>query len=241
MTHIVAGYPSMKECEHIALTMADSGVSFIEIQIPFSDPVADGPTIMAANQAALDNGTSVEECFALMNRIKKNTDIPVLFMTYFNIPFRYGLERFIKKAKSVGCYGLIIPDIPLDEENYDHYLRLCKKHGLHAIQVISPITPERRLKLIAKVATGFVYCVARTGTTGARNNISNELKKYLSRVKIHIKVPIAVGFGISNRQQVDLILKDANIAVIGSKIIDLYKNTRANKLRSLKNFIKKLV
>src|SRR3989304_5761671 len=98
-----------------------------------------------------------------MKRLKRRINVPLLFMSYFNIPFRYGLEKFCKRAGEFGCYGLIIPDIPIDEEKYDHYLKICEKYNLHAIQIVSPITPERRLKMISKVATGFVYCVARTG------------------------------------------------------------------------------
>jgi len=237
MTHIVAGYPTLKESELIAQTMIDTGVSFLEIQIPFSDPVADGPTIMAANQQALDNGTTPEDCFKLMQRLSKKTNIPLLFMSYYNILFRYGLDKFCKRAKLVGCYGLIVPDIPIDEEEYDHYLETCKKYGLHAIQVISPITPERRLKKIGQVASGFVYCVSRTGTTGISSKLNPKLNSYLKRVKKYVSVPIALGFGISNAKQVQAACEQADIAVVGTRIINLYNAAKGNKLTALRSFL----
>lgn len=227
MTHIVAGYPTLQESEEIALTMANSGASFIEIQIPFSDPVADGPTIAQANLEALQNGTTVEDSFQLMQRLKAQTAIPLLFMTYFNIPFAYGLEKFCKRAKEVGCYGLIIPDIPYDEESHDHYLALCKKYNLHAIQIVSPLTPPRRLKKIAKVASGFVYCVSRLGTTGAHQNLPPNLDEYIAKVRKHIKVPLALGFGISTSEQVRALTSKVDITVIGSKILNLYNEAPA--------------
>lgn len=226
MTHIVAGYPNLKKSQEIALQMAYSGVDFIEIQIPFSDPVADGPTIMKACEKALEGVTKVEDCFRLMARVNHFLEgkkvLPfLLFMTYFNILHSYGVEKFCKKAKQCGCYGLIVPDMPIDEEKYEGYLKNCKKYGLKAIQVISPLTPEDRLKKIAKVADGFVYCVSRYGITGASKNLNPKLSGYLKKVRKYIKLPLAVGFGISEKSHVDAVWKEAEIAVIGSKIIDL--------------------
>ncbi len=238
MTHVVAGYPSMDECEKIVLAMAESGVSFIEIQIPFSDPIADGPTIMKANEKALLNGVTSDDCFELIKRLKKKIKIPILIMTYFNIPFRYGLEKFCKKAREANVYGLIIPDIQIDEEKYDHYLSICKKHNLHVIQIISPITPEKRLIKIAKVASGFVYCVSSFGTTGERSEFYLELNSYLEKVKKYIKLPLALGFGISNKQQVLNALKYADIAVIGSKMINLYDSCKGDKIAEIRKFLK---
>jgi tryptophan synthase alpha chain len=240
MTHIVAGYPTLKKSEKIALAMHKAGVSFLEIQIPFSDPIADGPTIMKANEVALKNGMTTQKTFELIKKLKKEIKIPILIMTYFNIPFNYGLEKFCKEAKKVGVYGLIIPDIPIDEEKHEHYIKLCKKHGLHPIQVISPITPDTRLKAISKVASGFVYCVSTYGTTGVKNKLSPNLKNYLTKVKTHINLPLAVGFGISTKAQAKLANKKADIVVIGSKIIDLYNRTKTNKISTVENFLKSI-
>ena len=241
MTHVVAGYPNMKECEKIVIAMADSGVSFIEIQIPFSDPIADGPTIMHANEESLLNGPTPDDCFKLIQRLKKKISTPILIMTYFNIAFKYGLEKFCKKAKESQVYGLIIPDIQIDEEKYDNYLGLCKKSGLHAIQIISPITPDRRLKKISKAASGFVYCVSRLGTTGERNKLNPELSSYLNNVRKYIKLPLALGFGISNKEQVKAALKHADIAVIGSKIINLCNECKGDKTNVIKKFLKDIL
>ncbi len=221
MTHIVGGYPDMKSCEELVLEMDEAGVSFVEIQIPFSDPIADGPTIMQANQAALENRTTPEDCFQLMKALQKKVSTPLLFMTYYNIVHHYGVDEFCKRAAEAGAYGLIVPDIPLDEEPYDHFLEYCKKYQLHVIQVISPITPDRRLKKIAEVASGFVYCVARKGTTGVQTDVSDTLGDYLENVRKFISLPLAVGFGISSKEQVEQVLEHADIAVMGSKVIKL--------------------
>lgn len=162
-------------------------------------------------------------------------------MTYFNIPFCYGLEKFCKNAKEAGSYGCIIPDIPIDEEKYENYLSLCKKYDLHAIQVISPITPKRRLKKISKVASGFVYCVSTSGTTGERNELNPHLRSYLRSVKKYIQLPLALGFGISSKDQVRAALKYADIAVIGSKIINILNLHKKNKIKSIKKFLKNIL
>lgn len=229
MTHIVAGYPDMKTCEDLVISMANAAVSYIEIQIPFSDPIADGPTIMQANQDALDAGVTPEDCFQLMERLKEKVSTPLLFMTYFNVVHHYGVEAFCKRAQAAGAYGLIVPDMPLDEEAHEHYIELCKKYELHAIQVLSPLTPDRRLKKIAEAASGFVYCVARKGTTGAQSEMSISLGDYLNNVRKHISIPLAVGFGISSKEHVEEVLQYADIAVIGSKVINLLNEGQSNK------------
>jgi len=235
MTHIVAGYPTLAESEKIAHAMIEGGVNFLEIQIPFSDPVADGPTILQANQKALENGVTPDDCFALMQKLTAKTDTPILFMTYYNIVFAHGVERFCKRAKAAGCWGLIVPDMPIDEERHEHYLKTCKKHGLHAIQVISPITPERRLKRLGKVASGFVYCVSHFGTTGSKTIFDAKLESYLKKVKKHIKVPIALGFGISTPTEVKRSQKKADIAVVGSHLIRCYEK---EGLKGVSDFLK---
>ena len=238
MTHIVAGYPTLEKCERLAVIMAESEASFLEIQIPFSDPVADGKTIAEANQHALNNGTSVQNCFALAQRLSKKIKIPILLMSYFNIPFRYGLEKFCRKARASGCYGLIIPDMPIDEEPYEHYRTLCKKYRLHSIEVISPLTTGKRLQKIAVHASGFVYCMARTGTTGERKNLGSTLIRYLQKVRKYITVPLAIGFGISKKSHVKNLSKKADIIVIGSKILNLYNQKGGSAIRS---FLKEVV
>ncbi|PIQ77178.1 tryptophan synthase subunit alpha [Candidatus Peregrinibacteria bacterium CG11_big_fil_rev_8_21_14_0_20_46_8] len=226
MTHIVAGYPTLGESEQIARTLLDSGSGFLEIQIPFSDPIADGPVIAAANQIALQNGTRPRDAFILLRKLHEYApDKKLLIMTYFNILKQYGVEKFCRDAARSNCYGLIVPDAPIDEEAHTHYLASCKKYGLHAIQIISPITPETRLKKIAQAASGFVYCVARFGVTGAQKKLPQELGGYLQRVRKSIKVALAVGFGISKRAHIAALQNKADIAVIGSQIIREYQKS----------------
>lgn len=241
MTHIVAGYPNMEESEKLIFAMQNAGVSFIEIQIPFSDPIADGPTIMKASEIALKNGATTKKCFELIRRVKPKIKIPLLVMTYFNVAFRYGLEKFCKEARASGIYGFIIPDIPIDEEKHEHYIKLCKKYGIHPIQVISPITTDERLKELNKVASGFVYCISNYGTTGERNKLNPKLGKYLKKVRRHIKLPLALGFGISNKEQAQLAAKKADIVVMGSKIINLYNETKGEKIQKIKNFLEETI
>ncbi len=240
MTHIVAGYPSLNESKKLVKIMVKNGVKFIEIQIPFSDPVADGKTILDANIKSLKNKINADDCLKLMKELKKEIKIPLLFMTYFNIVYKYGLEKFIKAASRAECYGLIIPDIPIDEESYENYIKLCKKYKLHAIQVISPITPIRRLKKIARVASGFVYCVSRYGITGEKDILNPDLEKYLKLVRRFIKKPLALGFGISKKAHIKAASKHADIVVIGSKIINIYNKAENNKLHEVEKFIRKV-
>ncbi|MBI5152376.1 tryptophan synthase subunit alpha [Candidatus Peregrinibacteria bacterium] len=242
MTHIIAGYPNIEESRKIALAMAASGASYIEIQIPFSDPIADGKTILEANVKALQNNITPDDCFNLMRNLKKQIKIPLLFMTYFNIPFNYGLEKFCEKAYKAGCYGLIIPDMPIDEENNEHYLELCKKYDLKAIQVISSITPVRRLKKLAKVAEGFVYCVSRFGTTGEAARFNKNPAAYLNKVRKYIKIPIALGFGISDKRQVEAAKKSADIIVIGSKILNIHNRFKNREsIPKIKKFLRGII
>lgn len=243
MTHLVAGYPSLKMTEALTLAMVESGVSFIEIQIPFSDPVADGPTISIANKVALDNGTTPKDAFKLMHRLKaKGVKIPLLFMTYYNILFAYGLEKFCKDAKAAGVYGFIVPDIPPDEEPNEHYLAICKKYGLHAIQIVSPLTSRQRMKEIAQVASGFIYCVSTTGKTGARGTLDMDAIRYVDTLRKYTKLPLALGFGISNRQQVEQALEKADIAVIGSKLIQVFDAAKPSQAQdAVKKFLKEIL
>ena len=226
MTHIVAGYPSLAESEQIAETMLETGVDFIEIQIPFSDPIGDGPTITEACRDAIDAGIKVEDCFNLMEKVQKKAQIPLLFMTYYNIIFNYGVEDFCKKCADLNVYGLIVPDMPFDEEKEEHFLENCQKYDLKPIQIVSPITPEERLKKIGEMAEGFVYCVAGFGTTGTKQNKMEDVESYLTRVRKYVKVPISLGFGISSKEEIQEAGKVADIVVIGSQIIKMYQRDK---------------
>jgi len=233
MTHVVAGYPNLKISREIVHLMVECGVDLIEIQIPFSDPLADGPTITAANQKALDAGIKVKDSFELIRNLK-GIPVPLLLMSYINIPFRMGIDRFLSEAKSAGADGVILPDIPFDEVEGD-FISGCIKMDLAPIQVISPDISEARLKIISKRAQGFIYTTLKIGTTGAKERIASYGIKYLGKIKKFSTLPIAAGFGISSAVHLNQLKGRAEIAVIGSKVIDLYNE---KGLGGVKEFLK---
>ena len=236
MTHVVIGYPSLHETKNIVLEMAKNGADIIELQILFSDPLADGPTIMKACENALENGTTVADAFKIMKELSQQVSVPLLFMCYYNTVFTFGVEKFIKTAKDAGCEGLIVPDMPIEEEKYEHFYAYCKKYNLPAIFVVSPITTNQRLDQINKLATGFVYAAARQGITGARNELDSSTIAFLERVKKQISLPVAVGFGIANHEQIKQLEGHANIAVVGSAVIN-----KINEKKGVSDFIRSLV
>ncbi len=202
MTHVVAGYPSLRESGEIVRAMADAGASIIELQIPFSDPIADGPTIMAANEAALANGVKVRDCLKLVETLSTKVSTPLLLMTYFNILYRYnhgrdGVRSFCRAAASAGVQGLIVPDLPPEEEHVEHYWEIARQSKLLPVPIVTPTTGRSRLSVIKPFTEdGFVYCVSTTGTTGARTALPKSLPNYIKQVRSALKLPVAVGFGI---------------------------------------------
>ena len=225
MTHIIIGFPSLKKSEELIDSMAKSGISMIELQIPFTDSLADGPVISKACEKALSNGVKVSDSFKLMKKVSdKYPNVNFYFMTYYNIIFNYGVDKFCKIAKKSGAKGLIVPDIPIDEEKNEKYYVSCKKNSIDPIFVVSPITPEKRLKEISKYAKGFLYCTSTTGTTGVREKINPKLKSYIKLLRKIFKMEIAVGFGISTKEHVKEVHKYADIAVIGSAVIKLIQD-----------------
>lgn len=219
MTHIVLGYPSFEDSMEIVEQMVEAGVDLMELQIPFSEPVADGPVILRANQKSLESGTRVEQCMAFAGEVSKRFSIPFLFMTYYNIIFKYGLDKFALDMASLGIKGAIVPDLPPEEG--DEYMTVMKKNGLAPIYIISPTTPDARMKFLASCGSGFVYCVARKGVTGKETDFSNEMETYLSRCANATDLPLAVGFGVKDRADVNFLTGKADIAVIGSQTIRL--------------------
>jgi tryptophan synthase alpha chain len=240
MAHTVIGYPSLDESFQIVKAIAENGADLIELQIPFSDPLADGPTIMKACEESLSNGTKVKDAFVLMKRVSKAVDTPLLFMCYYNTVFKYGVEKFCRDAALAGASGLI-PDMPIDEEYEEHLFKFCKKYGMYNIQVLSSFSPESRLITNAKSAEGFIYVTSRRGTTGARDDLDSGLSKNLKRIRKFFKIPIAVGFGISNKKQIDVVSEDADIAVVGSAVIDIInKSDEKNLIKNVGEFIRSL-
>lgn len=238
IAHVVVGYPSLTKTIELIQALIDSGVDFIELQIPFSDPLADGPTIMHACEISLRQGTKLSDAFKIMQLFSAKTAIPLLFMGYFNTVFKYGVEAFCRDAKKSGASGLIFPDFSIDEENNELFLYFSKKYGLHNIHVISPVSTNDRLKKNAKLATGFIYCTAHQGITGIKDRLNSDLNTYLERVKDFFTIPIAVGFGISKKEHLQALSNHADIAVIGSVLI---KELEKNGTDGVKKFLQDLL
>jgi tryptophan synthase alpha chain len=219
MTHIVIGYPTLDDSLRVIETMVEAGVDLMELQIPFSEPIADGPVILHANQQSLAAGTTVQKCFDLAHRVTRTFDIPFLFMSYYNILFKFGLDRFAAAMAERGLRGAIVPDLP-PEEGQD-YLQAMERHGLAPIFIFSPTTTDQRMHYIASFARGFVYCVARKGVTGLDTSFSAQLEGYLARCRSATDLPLALGFGVKDRTDVDFLKGKADIAVIGTQTIRL--------------------
>lgn len=220
MTHLVLGYPSLSVNRQVIGQMAVSGVDCIELQIPFSEPMADGPVIVRANQEALARGIRVADCLAFAEEmIREFPQINFLFMTYDNILFRFGEEAFIRRVAEIGMKGLIVPDLPPEEGQ--SYLRLCKELGIAPIMFFTPTSTDERMREVAGCGDGFIYCVARKGVTGQQTVMDTDLTRYLSRCQQATDLPLAVGFGISRREDVAMLEGKAQMAVIGTATIRL--------------------
>lgn len=241
MTHVVVGYPSLDQTESLVKIMEDTGVDLIELQIPFSDPLADGPTIMRACEKALENGSKVKNAFELAGKLSKQIKIPLLFMAYYNTIFKYGTKKFCDDARKVGISGLIVPDIPLEEEHEEHFIKYCRQAGLKNIRVVSPASTKERLKKNAKIASGFVYCTAHQGITGVKNKLNSDVVSYLRKVRKFFSIPIAVGFGISKKEHLVQLAPYVDIAVVGSAIIDVINKSKKDEIeKNIKSLITRI-
>jgi len=217
MTHIVLGYPSFEAGMKMIEVMVSAGVDLMELQIPFSEPTADGPVIAHANRIALENGATVEDCLNFAYIAARTFDIPFLLMSYYNLPFKYGLKRFVSLLSDYGLQGAIIPDIP-PEEGWE-YLAAMQRCNLAPILIYAPTTSLERMRYIASFARGFIYCVARKGVTGTETNFADELAAHLKKCRQGTNLPLALGFGIKEKSDIDFLKGKADIAVIGSQTI----------------------
>lgn len=217
MTHIVIGYPSFEDSFEIVKQMVEAGVDLMELQIPFSEPMADGPVILKANQKAIEKGSTVQKCFEFAQKVSTAFPLPFLFMSYTNILYNYGMEQFSDKMAQINLKGAIIPDLPPEEGK--EYIRAMKKNSLSPIYIFSPETSDDRLAYLSSFASGFVYCLARKGVTGKETAFSDDLSVYLSRCRKATHLPLAVGFGVKDKTDVDYLKGKADIAVIGSQTI----------------------
>lgn len=219
MTHIVIGYPTLDASYEIVETMVEAGVDLMELQIPFSEPIADGPVILKANQTALQRGITVKDCFDFAQNVTAAYDIPFLFMSYYNILFKFGMKQFAGKMQERGLKGAIVPDLP-PEEGQD-YLESMDANGLDPIYIFSPTTPPERMAYLSGFAKGFIYCVARKGVTGMNTQFSESLTDYLKRCRQATNLPLAVGFGVKDKADIAFLNGKADIAVIGTQTIRL--------------------
>ncbi len=217
MTHIVLGYPSFDDSLRVVETMVEAGVDLMELQIPFSEPMADGPVILKANSDALSHGARVEKSFELAQQIVQRFDIPFVFMTYYNILCRHGVEKFVDEMAAIGIQGAIIPDLPPEEG--DEYLAAMARHGMAPIHIFTPNSSDERMQLLSERSDGMIYAVARKGVTGKETTFSDELGDYLERCRAATSLPLALGFGVKSHDDLEFIRGKADIAVVGSETI----------------------
>jgi tryptophan synthase alpha chain len=229
--YFTAGYPTLNDSYRVFLAMAKSGADIIEIGIPFSDPLADGPTIQFSSSVALSNGINTEKVFLLTKKLSEKTTIPLVVMTYYNILYAYGLEKFATEASKNGIKGVIIPDLPPEEAG--RWLNISKGI-IETIFLAAPTSSPDRLKMIASESKSFIYCVSITGVTGSRDSLDKNLAKYVKKVKKISSVPVVVGFGVSSISQAKQIKEIADGVVVGSAFIKLYHEAKKPR-KALKN------
>lgn len=234
---ITCGDPSLEITEQLVYAMEEAGADLIELGIPFSDPTAEGPVIQEANVRALRGGVTTDKVFDMVIKIREKTDIPMVFMTYANVVFSYGTERFIEKAAKVGMDGLILPDVPFEEK--EEFDSVCKKYGLDLISLIAP-TSHERITQIAKEAQGFVYCVSSLGVTGTRAKITTDIGAMVKLVKAAKDIPCAVGFGISTPEQAKKMAEQSDGAIVGSAIVKLCAAHGENCVPYVKEYVKSM-
>jgi tryptophan synthase alpha chain len=215
---VTAGDPDLETTEALIRAMAEAGADLIEIGVPFSDPIAEGPVIEAADARALAAGTTVDGLFALVARLRADLDLPIVFMTYYNPVFAYGLDRFLANAAAAGLDGLIVPDLPFEEKG--ELLGPCHEHGLKLISLIAP-TSDERIAAIAREAEGFLYCVSSLGVTGVRTTLGDHAARMVAQVREVSDIPCAVGFGIATPEQAQAMAAVADGVIVGSAIVKL--------------------
>lgn len=225
--YVTAGYPSFSAAEKLILEFERQGADIIEIGIPFSDPMADGPTIQQASQRALDKGVTLNGVFDLVKKVRVKSDVPLALMTYYNPVFHSGEEEFVKKAKACGVDGLIIPDLPPEEGH--SLIRIAKREKISLIFFLAPTTTEARMRKILKYANGFVYFVSVAGVTGARKSLPAGLTAKIRKAKSLTRVPVVVGFGVSTPGQVRTLGAAADGVIVASAIIKLIMQNEGEK------------
>jgi tryptophan synthase alpha chain len=234
--YITVGYPTVETTLKVVPLFASSGCDIIELGIPFSDPLADGATIQRAAYEALRQGVTPKVCFEVAQELRRQVEIPLVFMTYYNPVVKFGLEQFCSKCAEVGIDGLIVPDLPPEEGK--ELEQSTERYALDLIYLLSPASTEERIRLVTSRSSGFIYLVSLTGVTGARDKLPEELENFVARVRERTEKPLCVGFGVSTPEQVRRIAKVADGVIVGSRIIQLLDEDKS--LKNVCSFIKSL-
>jgi tryptophan synthase alpha chain len=238
VAYLTCGDPDLRVSREVALAAISAGAEVIELGVPFSDPVADGPVIQRASERALKNGVALSDVLKVAAEIRRESDAGLIVFSYLNPILRMGLEKFAAKAAEAGVDGALITDLPVEEA--DEYLTHMRKQNLATVFLAAPTSTEARLKRIAELSTGFVYAVSRTGITGARKELPEDAEKLVQRLRKFTKLPIAVGFGISAQEQFAAVGKFADAAVIGSAIVQTIESNPGTEAEAVAEFIKQL-
>jgi tryptophan synthase alpha chain len=225
VAYLTAGYPSLEETRDLVWTVEKHGADVIELGVPFSDPIADGPVIQRATEHALARGVTLQNVLDLGAEIRRKSDIPLLLFSYFNPLLNRGLEKLAHDAANAGFDGVLAIDMAIEES--DEYVRIMRRAGLNTVFLAAPTSSPERMKKIAAAATGFVYAVSRTGVTGEQQELADELKDFLKVLRTQTSSPIAVGFGISNPDQVRAVWQSADAVVVGSAIVKCIEKHRS--------------
>lgn len=232
---LTCGDPDLETTEKLIGAIAEAGADLIELGIPFSDPTAEGPVIQDANQRALSAGTTTDKIFDMVRRVRQTVSIPMVFMTYANVIFSYGADRFLKTAAEIGMNGIIVPDVPFEEKQ--EFEPLCQKYGLDQISMIAP-TSHDRIRAIAEQANGFLYCVSSLGVTGTRTAITTDIGAMVKLVKEVKDIPCAVGFGISTPEQAESMCRQADGAIVGSAIVKLIAQYGRDSVQPVADYVR---
>ncbi len=234
---ITCGDPDLETTAAAVRAAVENGADLIELGIPFSDPTAEGPAIQGANLRALSGGITTDKVFDFVHEIRRDVSVPMVFMTYANVVFSYGSERFISTCKEIGIDGLILPDIPFEEK--DEFQPICKKYGVDLISLIAP-TSQNRIAMIAKEAEGFLYIVSSLGVTGTRSEIETDLGEMVKLVRENANIPCAIGFGISTPEQAKQMADIADGAIVGSAIVKLLEKHGKDAPRYIGEYVKSM-
>ena len=241
MPYVCAGDPNPELTSKLFRTLEEAGADLIELGVPFSDPIADGPTVQRASERALTHNISLEQILAIVADLRSQTEIPIALMSYYNPIFRMGEEAFCKAAHEVGIDGLIVPDLP--PEQAQSLLEIAPNYNLATIFMVAPTSTPERMQLIASVSTGFIYCVSVTGVTGARATWSDEVTPMVTELRKHTDKPISIGFGISTPEQTTQVAQIADGAIVASAIINAYEahiDDEAKLLTTVRQFASEL-